>query len=69
LICAGGNFYAILNGEALPWGFAGYGPATGLADLAAISLVTVVTPMSTVSALRSGFRPVWHVSISGRSGS
>lgn len=67
VICSGGRFYAVLNGNALPWGFAGYGPATGLTELAAVSAVTVVTPESTIAALRSGFCPVWHVTISGDS--
>jgi hypothetical protein len=55
MVQAGGESFLILQGRALPWSFAGYGKARD--DLGAPLLLT---PPSTVRALRAGYRPVLH---------
>ncbi|BAM90687.1 conserved hypothetical protein [Bradyrhizobium oligotrophicum S58] len=55
MVQAGGESYVILQGRALQWSFAGYGAARD--DLGAALLLT---PPSTVRALRAGYRPVLH---------
>jgi hypothetical protein len=52
---------AVRGEQLLPWTPSGYGlprprPAHGVVDL--------LTPPSTVAALRRGYRPVWHDSTS-----
>ncbi len=48
--------YALRDGMALPWSFAGYGPP----DRFAAGLeVDVLTPPSTVATLAAGYRPRW----------
>ena len=47
--------FAVRGGTALPWSFAGYGEAQRLPAKARL-----LTPSSTVDALRAGYRPVWH---------
>jgi hypothetical protein len=48
--------YAVRSGKLAPWSFAGYGaPATLDAD----ALVDVLTPPSTVAALKGGYKPLW----------
>jgi hypothetical protein len=48
--------YALRAGAILPWGFAGYGaPAPVEPDV----VVEVLTPPSTVAALKCGYRPLW----------
>jgi hypothetical protein len=55
--------YAIRNGRLLRWSFAGYQrpQAIGAVAREATSL-QLVTPPTTVSVLRRGFRPAWHPS-------
>ncbi|MGJ5204664.1 hypothetical protein [Bradyrhizobium sp. HKCCYLR20261] len=57
MVQSGEESFAILRGRALPWSFAGYGVARD--DLAAPLLLT---PPSTLRALRAGYRPVLHPS-------
>lgn len=57
MIAQGGRAYALREGTALPWSFAGYGRAVGFSALAGPSLLT---PPTTVAVLRQGYRPVWH---------
>lgn len=51
--------YALHDGTALPWSFAGYGKAVDFSALAGLTL-TMLTPPTTVTVLRQGYRPVWH---------
>ncbi|GLH77901.1 hypothetical protein SSBR45G_28090 [Bradyrhizobium sp. SSBR45G] len=53
MVQAGNESFLILQGRALPWSFAGYGAARD--DVGAAQLLT---PPSTVRALRAGYRPV-----------
>lgn len=62
MVAAGGLVFALKARLALPWSFSGYLEPCPLSDLRAAMLVT---PESTVAALRSGFRPVWHASAGG----
>ena len=48
--------YAVRAGALLPWSFAGYGTP---APLEPGALADVLTPPSTVAALKSGYRPLW----------
>ena len=57
MIAAGHACYLIANGRVLQWSFAGY-----CAVDAAVRDAHLLTPPSTVSALRAGYRPVWHES-------
>jgi hypothetical protein len=57
----GGSAYALRDGTALPWSFAGYGRAADPAALAGRPLV-LLTPSTTVAVLGKGYRPAWHPS-------
>jgi hypothetical protein len=48
--------YAVRFGALLPWSFAGYGAP---APLDPDAVVDVLTPPSTVAALKRGYRPLW----------
>jgi hypothetical protein len=48
--------YAVRSGALLPWSFAGYGAPAPL-DPGAV--VDVLTPPSTVAALKGGYKPLW----------
>jgi len=52
--------YAVRSGALLPWSFAGYGAPEPL-ELEAV--VDVLTPPSTVAALKGGYRPLWPEAI------
>ncbi|MFZ1814619.1 MAG: hypothetical protein WBO55_10720 [Rhizobiaceae bacterium] len=61
------QFHAIRGGHALPWSFGGYGQPEPLALLRhrlAKSFsgfaASIVTPPSTLKALRAGYSPAWH---------
>jgi hypothetical protein len=54
MIAAGGKPYLIRHERALPWSFAGYGEAVAIGRLAGASL-SLITPPSTVAALRAGY--------------
>lgn len=58
MIEAEGQFFAVRDLNALPWGFAGYGEAAPRDALQ--GPVYLVTPRATVKALAAGFEPVWH---------
>ncbi|WP_309083827.1 hypothetical protein [Chelativorans sp.] len=53
-----GRPFAVRAGKLLPWDFGGYGEA----ELTAASEFKLITPPSTVAALKEGYRPVWHPS-------
>jgi hypothetical protein len=58
MIACRGDWYAVRSGKLLRWAFDGYRnvpPPSGTA-------CTLVTPPSTVAALRSGYSPFWHSS-------
>ncbi|WP_214473157.1 hypothetical protein [Mesorhizobium sp. dw_380] len=61
MIAADGNAYALRRGRALPWSFAGYGPAIDFGGFEGKALV-LLTPQTTLAVLQHGFRPVWHPS-------
>ncbi len=52
--------HLILDGRAFRWSHAGYG-----APIAAPDRAELITPPSTVAALRAGYRPVLHASVTG----
>ncbi len=58
MVASGDDTFAICNGAALPWSFAGYGAPVPVATLA--EQVRLVTPSGSIAALRQGFQPVWH---------
>jgi hypothetical protein len=52
--------YAVRAGMLLPWSFAGYAAA---APLGPDAVAHVLTPPSTVAALRGGYKPLWVESL------
>jgi hypothetical protein len=63
MIARAGKAYAVRSGALLPWSFAGYGAPEPLEREA---VVDVLTPPSTVAALKSGYRPLWPEAIISR---
>jgi len=61
MVADGGNTYGLLGGKALRWSFAGYDGVAEFGSLAGRPL-RVLTPATTVSVLRQGYRPMWHPS-------
>jgi hypothetical protein len=61
MIADGGKAYALRDGTALPWSFAGYGKPVDFPALAGRTLA-LLTPRTTVGVLKHGYRPVWHSS-------
>ena len=61
MIGCGETAYARLGSAAVPFGFAGYGPSVNWRDVAKPDAV-VLTPPTSLLALRGGYRPVWHQS-------
>lgn len=59
MISATGMAWAIRQNRALPWTFAGYRAAQDLPHDGHL-----ITPLASVAALRAGFAPVWHPSVS-----
>jgi hypothetical protein len=57
------GFFAIRHGNALPWRHGGYGKPVARAVLAN-DATSLVTPPTVISALRAGYRPLWHPSAS-----
>ena len=55
--------YAVRAGMLLPWSFAGYAAA---APLGPDAVADVLTPPSTVAALKGGYRPLWPEAIISR---
>jgi hypothetical protein len=60
MIARDGRAHAVRAGMLSPWGFAGYGEA---ALLEPDAVVDVLTPPSTVAALKGGYRPLWPESL------
>ena len=56
MIARDGRSYAVRSRALLPWSFAGYGAP---APLDADTFVDVLTPPSTVAALKGGYEPLW----------
>lgn len=56
MIARDGRAHALRAGALLPWSFAGYGAE---APFDPDAVVDVLTPTSTVAALKSGYRPLW----------
>jgi hypothetical protein len=60
MIARDGRAYAVRAGALSPWSFAGYGAPAPL-DPGAIA--EVLTPASTVAALKGGYKPLWFESL------
>ena len=60
MIARDGRAHAVRAGMLSPWGFAGYGEA---APLEPDAVVDVLTPPSTVAALKGGYKPLWPESL------
>lgn len=58
MVAASGRVLALHRGRAFAWRFSGYGAAEKLPPAARL-----ITPPATVAALRAGFTPVWHPSL------
>jgi hypothetical protein len=56
MIARGGRAFAVRGDSLLPWTFAGYGAP---APLEPDAVADVLTPPSTVAALKNGYRPLW----------
>jgi hypothetical protein len=56
MIARGGRAFAVRSGALLPWSFAGYGTP---APLETDAVVEILTPPSTLAALKGGYRPLW----------
>jgi hypothetical protein len=56
MIARGGRPFAVRGDSLLPWTFAGYGAP---APLEPDAVADVLTPPSTVAALKNGYRPLW----------
>lgn len=61
VVAAGKRAYALRHERLLPWTFAGYGAPIDVQDLSGLRL-ELLTPPSTLAALRTGYRPAWHLS-------
>ena len=60
MIARDGQPYAVRSGALLPWSFAGYRAPSPLDPNA---VADVLTPPSTVAALKSGYKPLWPESL------
>jgi hypothetical protein len=63
MIVRDGRPYAVRSETLLPWRFAGYGAPAALDPDA---VVDVLTPPSTVAALKGGYKPLWTEAIISR---
>lgn len=61
MVAMGDKAFAMRGGALLPWSFAGYGVAAPACRSLPAGFV-LLTPTTSVEALRAGFRPVWHAS-------
>lgn len=62
MVARGDAAFAIKDGKARRWSFEGYGAAYSL-DHSARRDLALLTPPTTLAALRAGYEPVWHPSI------
>ncbi|WP_315719452.1 MULTISPECIES: hypothetical protein [unclassified Bradyrhizobium] len=60
MVHSGQESFLMLHGRARPWSLAGYG-----AEREHVPAPQLLTPPSTVRALRAGYRPVLHAGLSG----
>ena len=60
MIARAGKAYAVRSGALLPWSFAGYGAPEPLKP---DTIADVLSPPSTVAALKGGYRPLWPEAI------
>lgn len=56
MVAVGDEAYAVRGGKAMRWSFGGYGPPQPLPGSATVRLLT---PPTTISVLRAGYKPVW----------
>ena len=61
MVADGDKAYALRAGAALEWSFGGYASPTAI-DLLSGRALRVLTPPTTIAALRQGFAPIWHPS-------
>lgn len=57
MIAGKGKPYALRDGSALAWNFNGYSDALAVS---ALKEATLITPPTTLSVLKAGYRPVWR---------
>ena len=58
MVADGSNAYALRDGKALRWSFAGYGDPVGFGGLDGRPL-RLLTPATTVAVLRQGYQALW----------
>ena len=56
MVAVGDEAYAVRGGKAMRWSFGGYGQPQPLPGSATVRLLT---PPTTISVLRAGYKPVW----------
>lgn len=61
IFLSGDAFFAVKDRTVLHWSFSGYHWLADRNELQGRPL-RLVTPQSTIAALKSGYRPVWHES-------
>lgn len=59
MVCANDRAYAVRGGKLLAWSFGGYGDPLA-ADHLHAAVLRVLTPQTTVGAMRAGYRALWH---------
>jgi hypothetical protein len=59
MVASGNDAWAVRDGMARKWSFAGYGAPIALGTLPDSEL-SVLTPVATLAVLRAGYRPVWN---------
>lgn len=52
--------FAVRSGQLFPWEFHGYGPRVKITSMS--GGFRLITPVSTLAALRKGYLPAWHFS-------
>ena len=61
MVAIGDTAFAKYGDFALPFSFSGYGRKRSWQDIATAAMV-LLTPATTVTALKNGYQPVWHPS-------
>ena len=59
MIAIGDKAYALKDGRLWPWSFKGYGKPVAI-DTPGAAAIRLITPPTTVAALKAGYRPIWH---------